>query len=105
MELMTLALRHSQKNPQIKHFNLESCGPSARPRGLRAEVTLVFVPEDWSTSPVDEIVEHDENGYGHDGGGEEGVHDEALGEPLDVIGVRAQARHFKVDGAVRLHGL
>ena len=61
--------------------------------------------EDWATSPVDEIVEHDENGYGHDGGGEEGVHYEALGEPLDVVGVRAQARHFKVYGTVRLHGL
>ena len=58
-----------------------------------------------ASSPVDEIVEDDEDEDGHDGGGEEGVDDEALGEPLDVVGVRAQARHLKVDGAVRLHRL
>ena len=56
-------------------------------------------------SPVDEIVEHYENGDRHDGRGEEGVHDEALGEPLDVVGVRAKAGHLKIDGTVRLHSL
>ena len=33
------------------------------------------------------------------------MHDEALGEPLDIVGVRAQAGHLKVYGAVRLDSL
>ena len=33
------------------------------------------------------------------------MHDEALGVPLDVVGVRAQAGPLKVYGAVRLDSL
>ena len=72
----------------------------------QTNITHNFSLWGWeSGSPVDEIVEDDEHGDGHDGGGEEGVHDEALGVPLDVVGVRAQAGPLKVYGAVRLDSL
>ena len=71
----------------------------------QTNITHNFSFRGESGSPVDEIVEDDEHGDGHDGGGEEGVHDEALGVPLDVVGVRAQAGPLKVYGAVRLDGL
>ena len=98
--------RRGEIPPHVIHERTRAQEKPISPRGRQTSHIINFSLWWWEAgSPVDEIVEDEEHGDGHDGGGEEGVHDEALGVPLDVVGVRAQAGPLKVYGAVRLDSL